>query len=652
MQLDAELLRKLGLTRERMLECDALFFYQLLLPIAHPAESGVKDDPRLPYYDIVARNTNLYAIGVKDRGGTRGHSFRPVISEELLVWDGIVARNISDNIAESWMMSQSNTFDRNISDAMHYRRWIDIKGCLKQNEYFSEKKRTDAEYDPTQKYRLVWDVMTHNMNQLIKKGGTDYTLDETSWQNASYADVHSRLLGKKCDKGGQHVLLLDSKRRYIYAWTPRHKFFPKTPPFTASGPAEVKRIVELIAPLVKGAAKDATDSRRQIFDEKGHIGMDNYFSGDAVLRYLGEDGWKSTMTCRRDRLPKEVNKKYFHFEKTTTVNHRSKVARFEQPIIAVKHVKQNKNSDKHDYTLCHVSFQSTGGTNISTVNALSSVDLYVRERKKGRGNQKRTWAIEMNEARETYLKTYSAVDKIDQMLLEWNLKYVTWKWWHAPLRHGKAIAMSMAYSLYKHCAEGDVDPEWKVPVISGPKFRQKMSLQMVQYKSHHMKYPGDEKMRSTTIKNQERRGDNLSSLTTCDDQVKRVSYAQYLDEKKPRGRKSRLCSDDLLLLKEHLNSMKKSHAAKCSMCGELTHMECQLCKKHICFKSGPKISSISCCLDYHNDHLYGLGFNDRVELYGIRQSQFRKATIAEVKRNKTHVQTLMMKYYDDMRKND
>ena len=110
--------------------------------------------------------------------------------------------------------------------------------------------------------------------------------------------------------------------------------------------------------------------------------------------------------------------------------------------------------------------------------------------------------------------------------------------------------------------------------------------------------------------------------------------------------------DDLLLLKEHLNSMKKSHAAKCSMCGKLTHMECRLCKKHICFKSGPKISSIPCCLDYHNDHLYGLGFNDRVELYGIRQSQFRKATIAEVKRNKTHVQTLMMKYYDDMRKND
>jgi hypothetical protein len=29
----------------------------------------------------------------------------------------------------------------------------------------------------------------------------------------------------------------------------------------------------------------------------------------------------------------------------------------------------------------------------------------------------------MNEARETYLKSYSAVDKIDQMLLGWKVNY-------------------------------------------------------------------------------------------------------------------------------------------------------------------------------------------------------------------------------------
>ena len=45
----------------------------------------------------------------------------------------------------------------------------------------------------------------------------------------------------------------------------------------------------------------------------------------------------------------------------------------------------------------------------------------------------------MNEGREIYLKTYSAVDKIDQMLKEWQLDYISWKWWYAPMRHGKAI---------------------------------------------------------------------------------------------------------------------------------------------------------------------------------------------------------------------
>jgi hypothetical protein len=63
------------------------------------------------YYEDVARNTNMYEFGVENRGGTRGHVFRPATAEELLVWDGIVCLNINTNIAESLMMNQSNTFD-------------------------------------------------------------------------------------------------------------------------------------------------------------------------------------------------------------------------------------------------------------------------------------------------------------------------------------------------------------------------------------------------------------------------------------------------------------------------------------------------------------------------------------------------------------
>jgi hypothetical protein len=181
-------------------------------------------------------------------------------------------------------------------EAMDFRRWLDIKVCLKQNEFWTEKKKTDEGYVPTQIYHLVWDVMTHNMNQLIDKGGLDLTMDETTWQNSSYADIQGRLQGKKTDKGGQHVLLFDSKRQYIHAWTPCHKFFEVVQPLTATNPAEMKRLVNMITPLVVGATKDPTDKRKQLFSKCVNIAMDNHFCGDDVLRYLAEGGWKGTMT--------------------------------------------------------------------------------------------------------------------------------------------------------------------------------------------------------------------------------------------------------------------------------------------------------------------------------------------------------------------
>ena len=56
----------------------------------------------------------------------------------------------------------------------------------------------------------------------------------------------------------------------------------------ATGPAEVKRLVDIITPLVVGATKDPTDNRKQLFSKCVHITMDNLFSGDEVLRcYLG-----------------------------------------------------------------------------------------------------------------------------------------------------------------------------------------------------------------------------------------------------------------------------------------------------------------------------------------------------------------------------
>ncbi len=78
-------------------------------------------------------------------------------------------------------------------------------------------------------------------------------------------------------------------------------------------------------------------------------------------------------------------------------------------------------------------------------------------------------------------------------------------------------------------------------------------------------------------------------------------------------------------------------------------MECQICKKHVCFKrSGKSVSSLSCCIDFHDDLMYGLGFMGHVELFGVKKSQFKKANAMEIRKNKIHIKKLMTKSEEDL----
>ena len=60
--LDGEVLKKLGFTRKRMEEVDALLFYRLLLPICTSQKSCVDSDPWQGYYEEVTKLTSLYAL--------------------------------------------------------------------------------------------------------------------------------------------------------------------------------------------------------------------------------------------------------------------------------------------------------------------------------------------------------------------------------------------------------------------------------------------------------------------------------------------------------------------------------------------------------------------------------------------------------------
>jgi hypothetical protein len=60
------------------------------------------------------------------------------------------------------------------------------------------------------------------------------------------------------------------------------------------------------------------------------------------------------------------------------------------------------------------------------------------------------------------------------------------------------------------------------------------------------------------------------------------------------------------------------------------------------------MSSLSCCINFHDDLMYGLGFMDHVEFFGVKKRQFKKANAMEVRKNKIHMKKLMTKYAEDL----
>jgi hypothetical protein len=102
--------------------------------------------------------------------------------------------------------------------------------------------------------------------------------------------------------------------------------------WTKQGPSEVQRIIEQLGSMVIGAPRNKTC---QIFSEKPHSTWDNYFSGDLIMDYLGEQGFAATMTCQRNRLPKGAEDCFLHKEKTVPKDPVACVARFNHLITLV-----------------------------------------------------------------------------------------------------------------------------------------------------------------------------------------------------------------------------------------------------------------------------------------------------------------------------
>ena len=90
-----------------------------------------------------------------------------------------------------------------------------------------------------------------------------------------------------------------------------------------------------------------------------------------------------------------------------------------------------------------------------------------------------------------------------------------------------------------------------------------------------LKYPGNKQFNVYTKLTKERKEARISALEQARDGKPRVTYDVWEANKYPRCRSetSRLCSDNIALLKDHLASFKGSHEKtgrrKCVVCQQM-----------------------------------------------------------------------------------
>ena len=651
--LDGDLLKTMGLTKERMVECDALFFHQLLLPMCRIQKSGIEGDLREDYYDKVENFSNLYAFTELKLGSSYGHSFKNFSIPELIHFDGVVVRDgvkggSNGAIYRRWIADGSDC-DEFVMNSLTFTRWLQIKRAIKINDNSTAIKKGEEGYDPAYKYDFIWRVLFHNINAMTKNADLDQCGDETSWGHAGYSDVTSKIHNKpNVSKGGQTVITCDVGRNYPRVYCHRHNYMDHPDGVTAKGQAEVINVARQIEKMVmaeegEGAEEPVTEGKKIIFKAKPCFTFDNFFSGECSLNYLGSKGFAGIFTCARNRLPKGVKKHFFHHVKTDT-SLKTKVARFFEPVVAVK---KFEPSNGNEYERVHVSFQSTSSCNISTVNALSSCSFFTREKKRGVGKNVRKWHIEMNEARQLYLKSYFRVDNLDAALQKCNMYYRSWKYWHMAMLHAKKIAIATSYAMYKEACEGNLNPDWKIEnPVSFWEWRDKLSKQMLQYDPADQLYPGDELFRAVTSlpKKKRKSSSNGPGRPSKKSKEKSPVFVDKVDlcveiEKDEKDR--RLCGDLTCFSSHVLSTRKMKNGGICAWCGIRSFTKCEKCGKYLHFfpQRGKVDHKVNCFANFHDDSKFGLSRVDQ-PLLGKKKADWKDPSGSKQKRNRKHISNL------------
>ncbi len=139
----------------------------MLFPLCQTTNSKIEDDNRLPYFTQVTWYTHIYAA---EKGASLGfgHKWVPPDVAEMVRWTAIPIRHGSLDGQPGTLSCQFKKTDPwyggAIAKSMTHARYLQLKRYMKLNTNSVEKPPTSPDFDPCNKYDMIFKVLCHNMN--------------------------------------------------------------------------------------------------------------------------------------------------------------------------------------------------------------------------------------------------------------------------------------------------------------------------------------------------------------------------------------------------------------------------------------------------------------------------------------------------------
>jgi hypothetical protein len=215
---------------------------------------------------------------------------------------------------------------------------------------------------------------------------------------------------------------------------------------------------------------------------------------------------------------------------------------------------------------------------------------------------------------------------IDSRIKSCNMFYVSWKFWHASKLHMQALAVAVAYDMYKEIVEeawaefcfATKQEAVKKCMLDFHAFRDQLVMQGLRYNPEDKKDKRDMAMRLNTkrkkapLKEGERRavGQPRKSVTPNGDDdegrigvagAARVDLAQLNKLKKPIS--GRLCGDFNKCMFHRQNIEIVKHRLTCKFFGKYCYTRCKVCG--LAAHDNPQLGEharYDCFTKLHNDH--------------------------------------------------